>query len=373
MSAEEKGDGAGCECELLTSGLVGAAAFPTVLAVMQTRIFKPLRISHGPGLSSPLLGLASVTLASFGASLAALKTLTIVNQYFSSSDVRLSLNRRDLLLSTASGVVVFRALGGRFNAVLPSNLMRPGSFAAEWIPALREAEAASPKEREVIKALGQKHGCHSCGDRRGVEFVADHQPPSRLLGNHRNGGVKSAKPSPLLQRFYPQCVRCSRIQGGILGGGNGKSVSHPQAVRTHARSFRPHHVFLPVPFAIAYLNEANKKTPKLTMPRDLVVTPSQQDTGTSTQSAGEDGKPQAAVETKDTKQTQSPTTALEVVKSEPMVARSENVWLDIEVALNFPLFIVWRKVVHFLDSFNPLASFHMTIWAFTVFAALGTI
>lgn len=365
----------GSVCELLASGLVGAVTFPSLLALAQTRIFKPLRITLGPSLVSPFLGLVSVTVASFGASLAALKTVVTVNQYFSASDVRLTLDRRDLLLSTAGGVVVFRALGGRFGAVLPSNLLRPGAFAVEWVPALRESEAALPKEREVIKALGSRHGCHSCGERIGVEFVADHQPPSSLIGNHRNGSTKSPIPNPLLQRFYPQCVKCSRIQGGILAGGNGKAVSHPQAVRTHVLSFRPYHMFLPLPLAIAYLNETSKRTPSLTIPKDL--TPGEGNARKGEEGSGSCAKTSAA-------QSQAQQTAsdnrtekaasVEVVSDKTQKARdSTPAWLDVEGVLNFPLLILWRRIMHLLDSFNnPLVSFHLTVWAFTIIAALGT-
>ncbi len=348
----------GCGCELLTSGLAGAAAFPTLLAASQAFVFRPLKVSLGPGLTSPLLGLASVAVASFGASLAALKTLTIVNQYFSASDVRLSLNRRDLLISTASGVVLFRALGGRFGAVLPSNLMRPGAFAAEWLPAMRESEVATPKERTLVRTLGARHGCHSCGEKRGVDFVADHQPPSRLIGNHRNAGTRPVNPSPFLQRFYPQCRRCSAVQGGILGGGNGQSLLHPKAIRTHATSFRPYHLFLPVPFVVAYLNETNRRYHMLSMPQDMALPPSPQVTTEATR---------AIEATKQVKQAEK--------EEERQSGRQlpQDVWLEIEVALNFPLFLVWRRIVHFIDSFDdPVASFHMTLWAFTIVAAIAT-
>lgn len=381
MSEQERGvvDGCEYECELLASGLVGAATFPSLLALSQSQVFKRLRVSLSPGLVSSLLGLASVSFAGFGASLAALKTLTIVNQYFSPSDVRLSLSRRDVLISTVSSVVVFRALGGRFNAVLPSNLMRPGAFAMEWIPAMKESQAATPKEREVIKTLGQNHGCHSCGERRGVEFVADHQPPSRLLGNHRNGKtgpINAISANPLVQRFYPQCVRCSRIQGGILGGFNGQALSHTQAIRTHVTSFRPHHVFLPIPFIVAYLNETNRQKPVRTIPRDLVKAPSPQSTAerTGITAARATATDSATPETEGTTSPQAGKQKAKPTEVAKEAAGSErSVWMDVEVALKFPLFIVWHKIVQFLDSFaNPLASFHVTLWAFTIIAALGT-
>jgi hypothetical protein len=334
-----------------------------------------------------------------GASLASLKTLAVVNEYFSPSDVRLSLNRRDILLSTASGVVLFRAWGGRFGAVLPSNLMRPGAFAAEWIPALRESEAASPKEREVIKVLGQRYGCHSCGEKKGVDFVADHQPPSRLLGNHRNGGAKAPRSNPLLQRFYPQCMRCSRTQGGVLGGGNGNSLTHPKAIMTHSTSFQPHHIFLPLPFFIAYLTETGKGLRKQIIPDDLEAReiPSGERTKplSAVKSSGKEEKAEAAemartVQAKDAnspqdKVKQKPKAkekASPKVKSAKVEAEVENTeqktadnsWLDMDVALDFPLLIVWRKLMLFLDSFaNPLTSFHITLWMFTIIAAMGTV
>ena len=370
------GEEVGCACELLTSGLAGAVTFPSLLALTQTRIFKPLRISLGPGLSSSFLGLASVTFASFGASFAALKTIVIVDQYLSGSDARLTLNRRDLVLSTASGVVMFRALGGRFGAVLPSNLMRPGAFAAEWVPALRESEAATPKEREVIKTLGSRHGCHSCGEKRGVEFVADHQPPSKLIGNHRNGINNPPKPSPLLQRFYPQCVKCSRIQGGILGGGNSKFASHRQAVRTHVRSFRPYHMFLPLPLAIAYLNTTSKRTPCLTI---LTQAGNWGGDSAKTTAGGRTSAKTSAVRSEEASPAQAsgngaekagPRTAVGVKKDEPQKASEHS--SAVEGVLSFPLLIAWCRMMRLLDSFNPMVSFHLTVWAFTIIAALGT-
>lgn len=329
-----------CVCELLSTGVIGAAAFPSLLAVSQTFILKPLKISCSPRLSASIFGLASVTVASFGASLASLQTLSIV-QKFTSSNLKLSLSTRDVLLSTLSGVVVYRALGGRYASALPSNLMRPGAFAVEWIPALNESGAATAKEREVIQMLGARHGCHTCGERSGATFIADHQPPSKVLGNHRHGSAQPlTNPSPTIQRFYPHCMGCSSVQGGILGGRSGGWANHPKAIRTHVKRLRPYHLFLPFPFAFAYLKVTggNQPTPVPTVSQDA---------------------PKLEVSHE--------------VSHDQVVLRTTPL-LDIDVLANFPLVIMWRVVVQFLASFsNPMTAFHMMLWGFTIIASLGTI
>ena len=45
-----------------------------------------------------------------------------------------------------------------------------------------------------------------------------------------------------------------------------------------------------------------------------------------------------------------------------------------ELVSNFPLLIVWKRAVQFLDSFkNPGDGFHIMLWAFVIVAAWGTI
>ena len=340
--------------QLLGSGVVGAVTFPTMLASSQLAVFKPLRLSYQPGLQSSLLGLASVTLASFGASLAALKTISVLQQHLPTPEKKLSLTYRHLFVSTGSGVVLFRALGGRFRSVLPSNLMRPGVFATEWIPALREAEHASPGEREIIQALGKKNGCHTCGTRTVEKFVADHQPPSRLLNNHRN---PISEPDPLMQRFYPQCKKCSNVQGGILARQDVKdATTHAGAIRTHGSSLRLYHVFLPIPFLTAYLFGASSQ-------RRAVGTAE-----TSLASTGDGAKAQNSENSEATVAKKSSSISDKSDKE----GTALRVWMD--TPLSFPLFIVWQEITRFIDSFtDPLISFHLTLWTFTIIAALGSI
>lgn len=84
-------------------------------------------------------------------------------------------------------------------------LIQPGPFAGESIPARSHERDFSPAERAEIDRIGRATGCHSCGTRdpgtRSGHFVLDHQPPNQL---NMEGE---------LQRLYPHCLRCSRLQG----------------------------------------------------------------------------------------------------------------------------------------------------------------
>ena len=77
---------------------------------------------------------------------------------------------------------------------------RPGLWAGPSIPAT--SAQVSKKQSRMIQRLAQQFGCHTCGSKAVVVFVADHQPVSAL--NRLN------KP----QRLYPQCPTCSSKQGG---------------------------------------------------------------------------------------------------------------------------------------------------------------
>lgn len=273
------------------------------------------------------------------------------------------ITHKHVFLSTVSGVLMFRALGGRFERVLPSNLLRPGAFAADWIPAKMEVKYASSAQKEMVQALGKKHGCHTCGTKSAEKFIADHQPPSRLIGNHY--GTLS-QPNSLMQRFYPQCKQCSTMQGGLLAGKTADTaVSQSMAIRTHGSSLRLYHAFLPLPFLITYLFNTGKEnvSPTAATPMsDSAISSTKELVSTKSQS---DSKTAAVAEKKE----------IDVSKKHEEKDVPVSVWLDLEVPIsNFPILIVWQEVVKFLDSFtNPLCAFHLTLWAFTIVAALGTV
>lgn len=86
----------------------------------------------------------------------------------------------------------------------------PGPFAGDSIPARGPERDFRINERIELNEIGAETGCHTCGIKSpgttSGNFVADHQPPTAL--NLRNNP----------QRLFPQCVTCSRTQGGWITG-----------------------------------------------------------------------------------------------------------------------------------------------------------
>ncbi len=326
--------------ESVCAATLGALTFPVVLAGAQLAVFQPLGITlrQGSRVSSICGGLAVLT-AGFTASIATAKSLEILQStIFKSNTEGLNIiTSRDVFLSSISSLVVFRALGGRFSNVLPSSLLRPGAFARDWLPTTRGMQYATDKERDMIQTIGRRYGCHSCGKRRVSNFVADHQPPSKTIVGA--GEVLS-------QRFYPQCNRCSRQQGGLLSNNNGKFAAlNPKSIRTHSPSLRVYHTFLPLPFVFAYLYRGTKEEEEDVSEQFVEVVVHRQ------------GKEVAV-------QTRSKRTLHKLIHESDLE----------ELVINFPLRIVWEKIVQFLDSFrNAGDAFHVTLWSFIVIAACGTI
>ena len=84
--------------------------------------------------------------------------------------------------------------------------LAPGEHAGDSIPARGPGRDFTPGERERINEIGGETGCHTCGSTdpgtKSGNFVPDHQPPS----------ATNTTGQP--QRLYPQCLSCSRTQGG---------------------------------------------------------------------------------------------------------------------------------------------------------------
>jgi len=78
---------------------------------------------------------------------------------------------------------------------------------AEATPAI---PATGPRinasQQRQVNAVGEQGSCHTCGatspGTRSGNWVGDHQPPTALT------------PPGQPQTLYPQCLTCSRIQGG---------------------------------------------------------------------------------------------------------------------------------------------------------------
>jgi hypothetical protein len=84
----------------------------------------------------------------------------------------------------------------------------PGPNAGRSIPARGPQRDFTRAERDQLNEIGGDTGCHTCGTTnpgtKSGDFVADHQPPNSL------------NPTGADQRLFPQCLHCSRIQGGEL-------------------------------------------------------------------------------------------------------------------------------------------------------------
>ena len=100
-----------------------------------------------------------------------------------------------------SGYLFNKDQGGNKGSTLS-----PGPHADESIPARGPQRDFRPGERADINQIGGTEGCHTCGKTipgtKSGNFVPDHQPPTAV--NKTNAP----------QRLYPQCIDCSRNQGG---------------------------------------------------------------------------------------------------------------------------------------------------------------
>ncbi|CAM6117484.1 unnamed protein product [Calypogeia fissa] len=153
------------------------------------------------------------------------------------------LSREKFLINAVFGMIAFKALGGSFRNLMPSNVVNPGALARGSIPA-RGPKYANEVEHGLIQDLYRKHGCHHCG-KRGGDSIADHMPPNVIAhgrGWAGNGSqseapsffkrVASTLPLPgmpskvVRQRLYPQCTDCMKIQSTALRHGKKALVFH---------------------------------------------------------------------------------------------------------------------------------------------------
>ena len=116
----------------------------------------------------------------------------------------------------------------------PSSLTSLGAFsdtARASLPATLKYASAS--ERAAIQSLGLRFGCHTCGVKSSVQWIADHQPPQKIaaLRDARWWKRLPFLGAPTAQRFYPQCAPCSQKQSAAVRALAGRSVLHLPTVR----------------------------------------------------------------------------------------------------------------------------------------------
>eukprot|EP00042_Codosiga_hollandica_P029083 m.157714 g.157714 ORF g.157714 m.157714 type:complete len:284 (-) comp52970_c0_seq1:101-952(-) len=150
--------------------------------------------------------------------------------------VQLAVHEKEVVVCVGGSIALFRLAGGRFRALLPSCLYKPGAFA--WRKASIPANGAeyitnTGKYGDVkigstgLYAHGYKYGCHSCGRKNVANFIGDHMPPNKY--------AKAGQ----AQRLYPQCTTCSSLQSIAVRTDRGRLV-------THVTSLRAYHLWLPV-------------------------------------------------------------------------------------------------------------------------------
>ena len=104
------------------------------------------------------------------------------------------------------------------NGPMNSKTLEPGPHAGEGVPARGPGRDFTQDERDKVNQQGRDTGCHTCGTTdpgtKSGNFVPDHQPPSAL------------NPANADQRLYPQCIGCSRTQGGEV---NAEKQKQPQS------------------------------------------------------------------------------------------------------------------------------------------------
>lgn len=238
----------------LASGTMVFSAILSLSTLMQLKIF---RISTGTPPPIPtLFGITSVATAAYCSHLTSIKAFQMCRQdVIMSSNFNLT-NRRDIranfenahaidldggdishvLRVCAFGLLAFKGLGGRFWSIAPSNITNLGSFARTIFSIPATEKYASPSQRQMIERLGRTIGCHTCGSRKifyrgqnGVKFIADHMPPQAVVKQMNARWYRRLFGIKVKQRFYPQCVTCSNLQGGLLSKATQKLVNEKNA------------------------------------------------------------------------------------------------------------------------------------------------
>lgn len=238
--------------DVIPSAAAGYVAFGATLALSTLTQLK-LKISTGSRPPIPTIaGILSVSLASLASHYVAIQSYT----YLSSNDKeRIERERKMRLFASSNvhdesiafkyfdvpthfirvcalGLVTFKLLGGRFWSISPSSYTSLGSFSRVSLPATQNY--ATQIQRKQIERLGSLWGCHTCGHRalfqlrNNVNFHADHIPPISVAKQMNSKLWRRLFHMPVKHRFYPQCVKCSDKQGGILSKATSALQSNPK-------------------------------------------------------------------------------------------------------------------------------------------------
>ncbi|CAN0102754.1 unnamed protein product [Ectocarpus sp. 12 AP-2014] len=210
----------------------GGGAFVAVLALSQALQGFALRVSCSSPLGLPTaLGFATVAAASVASVRVAEGISSGLEAASCKDSQRISDPWRSVLEAAEQppnsgeigagsfGLVLFRALGGKFSSVAPSALHMPGAFSRLSASLPATLEYASDGKRQALAALGKNFGCHTCGTRAPATFIADHMPPLKTVKLANAKLWRRALRQTVSQRFYPQCQACSTLQSAAVRSG----------------------------------------------------------------------------------------------------------------------------------------------------------
>ena len=139
----------------------------------------------------------------------------------------------DALRAAACGVTAYAILGGRPTSLAPSHLASVGAFGRRKASLAASRNYATDAQRKQLASLGRRFGCHTCGVKSSIKWIADHQPPQKIaaLRDARWWKRLPFLGAPTAQRFYPQCAPCSQKQSAAVRVLSGRSVLHLPTVR----------------------------------------------------------------------------------------------------------------------------------------------
>jgi len=114
------------------------------------------------------------------------------------------------------GIACFHALGGKYYSLLPSDYASLGAFRHSRGRTVAGLDYADAKNRGAMDLAGRLIGCHTCGTRRALAYIADHQPPLKFVKRANQTWYRRLALGPMAQEFYPQCKTCSNIQSQVV-------------------------------------------------------------------------------------------------------------------------------------------------------------
>ena len=151
------------------SSALGGITFPLCLGVLQTGLFRPLRVISNRWFIGPVCGCISLFISGSTASLVFLSNVLLLKEIKGSSikrlteklhswapnrTVEIAICSRDIPICGVCSLAVFKLLGGRFRSVLPSSLIHPGAFARRYIPA-KGKKYATDGVKQKLALLGK--------------------------------------------------------------------------------------------------------------------------------------------------------------------------------------------------------------------------